>query len=110
MLDIVRPSLQTFGEVEVRNEGAGAAEVTARRHLDGFIVDCETCQGGIELVRSIRHGRSNQQSTLFAVVNRKTSFPQCWKWAPIVIVVGTLKLIGGNANNVFSEVASPITP
>ena len=27
----------------------------------------------------------------------------------LVIVVGTIKLIGGNANNVFSEVASSIT-
>jgi Flp pilus assembly pilin Flp len=26
----------------------------------------------------------------------------------LVIVVGTIKLIGGNANNVFSEVASSI--
>jgi Flp pilus assembly pilin Flp len=28
----------------------------------------------------------------------------------LVIVVGTLRLIGGNANNVFSSVASSIAP
>jgi len=28
----------------------------------------------------------------------------------LVIVVGTIRLIGGNANNVFSSVASSISP
>jgi Flp pilus assembly pilin Flp len=28
----------------------------------------------------------------------------------LVLVVGTIRLIGGNANNAFSQVASSITP
>jgi len=77
LLDLVRPSLQSYGiEVEIRNEVQSAAEVSTRRHLDGFILDCDDVPGGTGLVHQVRKGRSNQHSTLFAIVNGKTSFPQ----------------------------------
>ena len=77
LLDLMRPSLQGYGiECEVRNEWQSAAEVCARRHLDGFILDCDDVPGGIGLIEEIRNGRSNKQSTIVAVLNGKTTFPE----------------------------------
>jgi len=43
LLELVRPVLENSGmEVEVRAETRSALEICGRRHLDGFLVDCDT--------------------------------------------------------------------
>jgi hypothetical protein len=77
LLDLVRPALDTAGiDVEVRAETASAREICERRHLDGFVVDCDDVEGGRDLLAGIRGSRSNRMSTIFAVVNGITSISE----------------------------------
>jgi CheY-like chemotaxis protein len=77
LLDLVRPVLENSGmEVEVRAETRSALEICERRHLDGFLVDCDDVSGGRDLLASIRASGSNRMSTIFAVVNGTTSITQ----------------------------------
>jgi CheY-like chemotaxis protein len=77
LLELVRPALENSGmEVEVRAEARSALEICGRRHLDGFLVDCDDVPGGRELLASIRGSGSNRMSTIFAVINGTTSITQ----------------------------------
>lgn len=77
LLELFRPALEHSGmEVEVRAEAASATEICRRRHLDGFLVDCDDVPGGQELMGSIRGSSSNRMSTILAVVNGVTSINQ----------------------------------
>ena len=77
LLQLVRPVLESSGmEVEVRAEAGSAAEICHRRHLDGFLVDCDDVPGGSELLPFIRGSGSNRMSTILAVVNGTTSINQ----------------------------------
>jgi CheY-like chemotaxis protein len=77
LLELVRPALAGCGmDVEVRAEAASAAEICRRRHLDGFLLDCDDVPGGRELLGVVRGSASNRISTIFAVVNGITSISQ----------------------------------
>lgn len=77
LLELVRPVLESAGmDVEVRAEAASAGEICGRRHLDGFVVDCDDIEGGRDLLSEIRGSRSNRMSTVFAVVNGVTSISE----------------------------------
>lgn len=77
MLELVRPALDSAGiDIEVRAEAVSAREICGRRHLDGFLVDCDDVAGGPDLLAEIRGSRSNRMSTIFAVVNGITSISQ----------------------------------
>ena len=52
-----------------------------------------------QMVRNLWQGQEGQDIAEYAVMLAVI----------LVIVVGTIRLIGGNANNVFSSVASSIT-
>jgi CheY-like chemotaxis protein len=74
LLELVRPALEGSGiDVEVRVEAGSATEICRRRHLDGFVIDCDDVAGGRELMASVRGSASNRMSTIFAVVNGATS-------------------------------------
>ena len=77
LLEMVRPALESSGlEVEVRADAASACEICERRHLDGFLIDCDDVPGGGQLLATVRGSGSNRMSTIFAVVNGKTSITQ----------------------------------
>ncbi len=77
LLEMVRPALESSClEVEVRADAASAREICERRHLDGFLIDCDDVPGGGDLLATIRGSGSNRMSTIFAVVNGKTSITQ----------------------------------
>lgn len=77
LLELVRPALESSGiEVEVRADASSAREISQRRHLDGFLIDCDDVPGGRELLAVIRGSGSNRMSTIFAVVNGNTSITQ----------------------------------
>jgi hypothetical protein len=77
LLEVVRPALEDCGiEIEVRSEAASANEICVRRHLDGFLIDCDDVPGGRGLLTLIRGSGSNGMSTIFAVVNGTTSVSQ----------------------------------
>jgi hypothetical protein len=50
-----------------------AIEVTGRRHIDGFVIDCDDVRGATDTLATIRNGRSNKLSVVFAVLNGQTS-------------------------------------
>jgi AmiR/NasT family two-component response regulator len=57
----------------MRADAASAIELAARRHLDGFIIDCDDVSGTTNALTEIRGSRSNKASVVFAVVNGTTS-------------------------------------
>jgi CheY-like chemotaxis protein len=63
----------TTVELEVRTDAAGAIELSARRHLDGFIIDCDDVSGAADVLTEIRDSRSNKASVVVAIVNGTTS-------------------------------------
>jgi CheY-like chemotaxis protein len=73
LLDIVRSAFRVDIGLEFRADSASALDFAARRHVDGFVLDLDDIEGGIRTVRAIREGRSNKLSTIFAVLNGKTS-------------------------------------
>lgn len=74
LLELVRPALAHSGiDIEVRAETTSATEICVRRHLDGFLIDCDDVPGGRELLKTVRSSGSNRMSTIFAVVNGSTS-------------------------------------
>ena len=77
VLELVRPALDKAGiDVQVRAEAVSAREICGRRHLDGFVVDCDNVDGGRDLLADIRASHSNRMSTIFAVVNGTTSISE----------------------------------
>jgi hypothetical protein len=47
--------------------------LSARRQLDGFVIDCDDVSGGTDLLTEIRGSGSNKASVVVAVVNGTTS-------------------------------------
>jgi CheY-like chemotaxis protein len=74
LLELVRSSFSEAQiELEMRTDAASAIELAARRHLDGFVIDCDHTPGGRDVLGEIRNSRSNKLSVVFAVVNGTTS-------------------------------------
>jgi hypothetical protein len=74
LLEVFRTGFSaTSVELEMRADAASAIELSARRHLDGFIIDCDDVSGALDALTEIRGSRSNKSSVVFAVVNGTTS-------------------------------------
>jgi hypothetical protein len=74
LLDVVRSTFGAVGVgVEHRADAASAIEVTVRRHIDSFVIDCDDVHAATEALATIRTSRSNKLSTVFAILNGKTS-------------------------------------
>src|SRR5713101_767127 len=74
LLEVIRTGFSTTKvEVEMRRDAASAIELSARRHLDGFVIDCDGVEKAMDLLVQIRASRSNKLSVVVAVVNGKTS-------------------------------------
>ena len=66
-------------DVELRTDAASAIELSARRHLDGFMIDRDDVSGARDLLPRIRSSGSNQRSVVFVVVNDITSIDTVFK-------------------------------
>jgi hypothetical protein len=74
LLEVIRTGFcATSVELEMRTNAASAIELSARRHLDGFVIDCDDVSGATDVLTQIRGSRSNKASVVVAVVNGKTS-------------------------------------
>jgi CheY-like chemotaxis protein len=74
LLDVVRTTFSAVGVgVELRADSASAIELAGRRHIDGFVIDCDDVRGATDVLATIRNSRSNKLSLIFAVLNGKTS-------------------------------------
>src|SRR5438552_13979084 len=74
LLNTVRAAFSAVGVgLEVRADAASAIELAGRRHIDGFLIDCDDVRRGAGALASIRKSRSNKLSIVFAILNGKTS-------------------------------------
>jgi CheY-like chemotaxis protein len=74
LLDVARTTFNALRVgLEVRAEAESAIELAGRRHIDGFVIDCDDIHGAGNALAAIRKGRSNKLSVVFAVLNGKTS-------------------------------------
>jgi hypothetical protein len=74
LLEVFRTGFSgTSVELEMRRDSASAIELSTRRHLDGFVIDCDDVSGGAEVLTEIRGSRSNKASVVVAIVNGTTS-------------------------------------
>jgi hypothetical protein len=74
LLEIFRTGFSaTSVELEMRRDAASAIELSTRRHLDGFVIDCDDVSGAANVITEIRGSRSNKASVVVAIVNGTTS-------------------------------------
>ncbi len=74
LLSGIRAKFNELGiEILVRKDAALAVELSKRRHLDGFVIDCDDVLGGKEALSNIPGNRANKQSVMVAIVNGGTS-------------------------------------
>ena len=66
-------------ELLVRKDAASAIEFSERRHLDGFVIDCDDVPQGKEALRSIPANPANKQSVMLAIVNGRTSVSEAFE-------------------------------
>jgi ActR/RegA family two-component response regulator len=73
LLKIIQSSFSaaTVG-LHLRTDAASAMELSARRRLDGFVIDCDDVSAP-DVLAKIRSSRSNKQSVVVAVVNGTTT-------------------------------------
>jgi CheY-like chemotaxis protein len=74
LLEVIRAGFSTTSvELEMRADTASAVELSARRHIDGFVIDCDGLERATDLLAQIRTSRANKLSVVFAVVDATTS-------------------------------------
>jgi ActR/RegA family two-component response regulator len=74
LLEVMRASFNaTSVDLELRTDAASALELSARRHLDSFVIDCDDVSGARNVLAKIRGSRSNKLSVVFVVVNPITT-------------------------------------
>lgn len=74
LLEVIRTGFSaTSVKLEMRTDAASAIELSARRHLDSFVIDCDGVEQAADLLAQIRNSRSNKLAVVFAVVNATTS-------------------------------------
>ncbi len=74
LLEVVRTSFNAASvDLELRADAASAIELSARRRLDSFVIDCDDVSGATGVLAKIRSSRSNKLSVVFAVVNATTT-------------------------------------
>jgi CheY-like chemotaxis protein len=74
LLTVVRTTFSAVGVgLELRADATSAIELIGRRHIDGFVVDCDDVRRASDALATIRNGRSNKLSVVLAVLNGKTS-------------------------------------
>jgi CheY-like chemotaxis protein len=70
LLELVDTVLEPLGiGLEIRTDAASAMEISVRRHLDGFVLDCDDVDGARDLLDAIRKGRCNRMAAVLAVSN-----------------------------------------
>jgi PilZ domain len=70
LLEVVHAEMQPLNVgLEIRTDSASAREFAERRHLDGFVLDCDDVAGARDLVAEIRQSKCNRTATVLAVCN-----------------------------------------
>jgi ActR/RegA family two-component response regulator len=71
---VIRRALDTVAiDLDTSTSTDTARETLGRRKFDAVMVDCDDVQSGCDIIRELRHGRSNAKSIIFAVTNKITT-------------------------------------
>jgi CheY-like chemotaxis protein len=74
LLEVVHSSFSAAQVgLEMRKDAASAIDLVSRRHIDGFVIDCDDVSGGRDVLFQLRNSRSNKLSVVFAVVSGATT-------------------------------------
>jgi ActR/RegA family two-component response regulator len=74
LLKLLRGALKPLDiSLNVRSDTDTAVEISARRHFNGLIIDCDDLPRGDVLLRQLRAVRSTKSSIFVAVVNGRTT-------------------------------------
>ena len=73
LMSMIRSDVGDQAAFEICQDAARAVELATRRHLDGFVIDCDDVPGGADAVTRVRQSRSNKQTPIIAVVSGATS-------------------------------------
>jgi DNA-binding NtrC family response regulator len=77
VIEILNPTLASLSiHVEICQGSRAATEILASSKFDAVIVDCDDLPGGIDVLDSIRKGKSNQNSIAFAILNGASTTTQ----------------------------------
>jgi DNA-binding response OmpR family regulator len=77
VVDILKPTLERLSiHVEICQGSRAATEILASSKFDAVIVDCDDLPGGIDVLNSVRKGKSNQNSIAFALLNGTSTTTQ----------------------------------
>jgi CheY-like chemotaxis protein len=80
VVDILRPTLERLSiDVEICQGSRAASEILLSSKFDAVIVDCDDLQGGIDVLKGLRTGKSNQNSIAFAILNGDTTTQQAFE-------------------------------
>jgi len=80
VVDILRPTLERLSiDVEVCQGSRAASEILLSSKFDAVIVDCDDLQGGIDVLKGLRTGKSNKNSIAFAILNGDTTTQQAFE-------------------------------
>lgn len=81
VVDILRPTLERLSiDVEVCQGSRAANEILLSSKFDAVIVDCDDLQGGIDVLKGLRTGKSNKNSIAFAILNGDTTTQQAFEF------------------------------
>ncbi len=74
LLGQIKAGFGTHGpSLQLRQDSVSAIELASRRHLDGFVIDCDNVAGGTRALSELRRAAANKQTLILAVVNGLTS-------------------------------------
>jgi DNA-binding response OmpR family regulator len=80
VVDILRATLERLSiDVEICQGSRAANEILSSSKFDAVIVDCDDLQGGIDVLKGLRTGKSNQNSIAFAILNGDTTTQQAFE-------------------------------
>jgi ActR/RegA family two-component response regulator len=66
-------------EILMRKDAASAVELSMRRHLDGFVVDCDDLPGGKEALRKIPANPANKRALMIAILGGRTTVSEAFE-------------------------------
>jgi DNA-binding response OmpR family regulator len=77
VIDILTPTLERLCiHVELCQGARAATDILVSSKFDAVIVDCDDLPGGIDVLGSVRKGKSNQNSIAFAILNGASTTTQ----------------------------------
>lgn len=74
VLRVIRRVLETVSiDLQTVTSTDQSRQIISRKKFDAILIDCDDVQDGANIVREIRHGKSNSKAIVFAITNQITT-------------------------------------